>query len=192
MDLMNCKTAQEQIMLSFADESLPDDVARHVGSCRECTQFLRELQTIGEKLGPDDLFHPEAGEVERLVSAVDRRIAELEPPAARPVRATPLRPGFGYLAAAAAVVLIAGIYLVSYLSGINGEGGMTGLGSVDTVLTSVEEEAELYEPDESSVGMLLYDFVGSRKLSAGEALLEDITEDELEYLEQNFDVGDLL
>ncbi|MDH4155781.1 MAG: hypothetical protein OEW00_00695 [candidate division Zixibacteria bacterium] len=189
---MDCRTVRDQLMLSFADESLPADVARHVEGCPECTRYLRELQIIGERLGTDDLFYPEVAELKRLVTAVDRQIAELEPAAARPARVTPLRPAFGYLAAAAVVVLVAGVYLVSYLSGINGEGGIAGLGRVDTVFQSADEEAELYEPDESSVGMLLYDFVDGRKLTAGEVLLDDITVDELEYLEENFDVGDLL
>ncbi len=189
---MDCKTVRDQLILSFAEESLPDDVARHLVGCLECQQYLRELQTIGGKLGSDDLFHPDAAEVERLVSAVDSQIAESQPAAARPARITPLRPAFGYLAAAAVVVLIAGVYLVSYLSGINGEGRMATLGSADTVFTFVDEEAELYEPDEASIGVLLYDFVDGRKMTAGEVLLDDITEEELEYLEQNFNVGDLL
>jgi hypothetical protein len=42
------------------------------------------------------------------------------------------------------------------------------------------------------VRLLLYDFASDRLYDASETLLDDITEEELRYLEQNFEVGDLL
>ena len=67
----------------------------------------------------------------------------------------------------------------------------------EEVASSITSVAGLYEEvdeelQESTVGSLIYDFTAQHPYDASEWLLNDLTEEELDFLENNFDVGDLL
>lgn len=101
--------------LEPAEESL---VAAHMPDCPTCTDIIAETERAGATLG---LSVPEAipsAELEQRVLGVTQRgeaapVVPLPLPM-RPVRHTtmPSRPGTGWLAAAAAVVLIAGVVVL--------------------------------------------------------------------------------
>ncbi len=99
--------------LEPAEESL---VAAHMPDCPSCTDIIAETERAGATLG---LSIPEAipsAELEQRVLGVTKRgeAAPVVPLPMRPVRQTtvPSRPGTGWLAAAAAVVLIAGVVVL--------------------------------------------------------------------------------
>ncbi len=188
---MNCSYFKDQMLLYFGGKYLPEELRRHLAECSTCRATWEELTGVSGKLGADDLFFPDDVEVDWLVSAVDKDIEKREP---RPGRvAKRIRQiWYGYVPVAAAAALALGIALGTYI------GGRTTFdpsvaepaGGVDSIASFYETEDE--DLDEGTLGTLLYDFTAQHSFNASEWLLDDLTEEELEFLENNFDVGDLL
>ena len=188
---MSCSHFQDQMLLLFGQKQLPEELRSHLAECPSCRAVWEELAGVSKKLGGDDLFHPNDTQSERLTSEVDTTIEKIERSTRRAV--TRIRKvWYERIPIAAVAALVLGIAIGTYMAGRTALD--TGGAEVAFSITGV---AGLYEGgdeelQESTVGSLIYDFTAQHSYEASEWLLNDLTEEELDFLEYNFDVGDLL
>ncbi|MBU0985215.1 MAG: hypothetical protein KKA42_15175 [candidate division Zixibacteria bacterium] len=181
---MTCEEAREHVELSFGGDELVDGLPEHLAACESCRRFHDELNGLTGQLGSDSDFH---FNVEDAVDAVTAQISGRE---SRPVvNLSWMR----YLTrVAAGVVLVAASY-VSYQVGSHDLNGTTDPVSVGYV---AEVDSWLSDTtltlDDETVDILIEDYARRSVYGAGEALLDDLTDDELEYLMENLDVGEIL
>ena len=64
--------------------------------------------------------------------------------------------------------------------------------SVETVIADEVNIAAYDEPDDDMISALISKYSSEQEYGASEALLNDITEEEFEYLMDSFDPGDML
>ena len=62
--------------------------------------------------------------------------------------------------------------------------------SIHPDTTKIDDNLELLA--DAEYDYILDEFSASGKAATGEIIFEDITDEELEYLEQNFDIGEIL
>ncbi len=188
---MNCSDCRDGLLLHFNQaETLPAEILHHLQSCGECRHLYEQLEVIGGRLGDNADFMPDGLTEDEFVAAVERRIDRLEPS-----RVTWI--GWRrYLPVAAAILLVLGITLVGYRQvriGYNGGNAketaeVYDQGSLLWALYDTEAE----EIDDDVFDLILSDFVTKGYFEAGELLLDDLTEEELQYLEENLDVRGIL
>lgn len=146
-----------------------------------------DILRLRRHLGEDADFFPNDGEVDRLLARVDQAIDADHKTARIDYR---LR---NWIGIAAAVVLMFGASVIGFRYGRD-TGTTVGVDTVTvadaSVLTAVEEEQMALDNDQ--VALLIQDITGDYVTGAAERLLDDLTEAEMLYLEQTFDVGDLL
>jgi hypothetical protein len=155
---------------------------------------LEQMQELASRLGDDTAFYPDESQIDRLVGQVDERISSLEA-----VKTTRV-PWFRYVAAAAAIVLLFGVFLMEQLSERAEFDYESANWSYELLLAESEypEAAALVLGDEQltfdddEIDVLLHEYSTDGHFNAGEMLLDDLSEEELQYLEENFDIGDIL
>jgi len=200
---MNCQLFQDELLLYAGQDRLPDDILNHLESCTVCREVWGEIQTITERLGDDNDFVPVDLNADQFVADVERKI---EAVSVRTEVSSHLRDqservtwiGWSrYLSAAAAILMLVGISLIgSWESGKYANTGsvifdsLTGLDRSVSLLWLYESEVDQFDDDVLSV--ILSDFGGNGYFEASELLLDDLSAEELQYLEENFDVGEVL
>ncbi len=193
---MNCADCRQELELSFGQAELDATVSEHLAQCVDCRTYWVEMKELAASLPGDDAFMIDATTVEKLALKVDQAIDSQESKG----KTTPGELGeqrslltwMRMLPAAAALLLVIGIGSAGYLLGRFDKQATTITGNGAEFEISQTMDDDYSEPDDPTVQLLLYDFASERLYDASETLLDDITEEELRYLEQNFEVGDLL
>ena len=188
---MNCSHFQDQMLLLFGQKQLPKELHSHLAGCPSCQTVWEEMTGVSEKLGGDDLFYPNDVQVEQLASEVDVTVEKMERSRSRVM--TRIREvWYQHVPVAAAAALVLGIAIGTFMAGRTAfDNGGAEVASGFTDVTGLYEGSE-EELSESAVGALIYDFTAQHSYDASEWLLYDLTEEELDFLENNFDVGDML
>jgi hypothetical protein len=146
-----------------------------------------DILRLRRHLGDDTDFYPSDSEVEQLMARVDRAIEADQATVRIDYR---LR---NWIGMAAAVVLMISASLIGFRYGRDSgatAGADTVLVADASTMAAVEEQQVALDYDQ--VTLLIQDFAGDYSGGAAERLLDDLTDDEMIYLEQTFDVGDLL
>lgn len=184
---MTCAEVRETLYELFGPGELPGDVKVHLADCRECRQIWEELRTVGAHFDEEDAFDLSDRESARLMAAINNEIDKSDQ-----TRESSL-PRWLQLAApvAAAAVLLLSIVI----TGGQFEARLSD--SIDSLILSIDEtttaQEALYDDlDEATINVLLEDFSARPSAEPSNRLLEDLTEEEYEYLAKNFDVGDIL
>ncbi len=188
---MTCEDCQELVVESFGLSELPADCLEHLQSCTACGLFRAELETLRHRFGDESLF----GLTEReSVHFLDSLSSTIDSP-----HVTDIRPRFSFrrfmVAAAVLLVVGAGGLSVWYTSDSErAEWGMVHLDSAsDSLLAfAVDLPDDTLGLSDRDVQILLRDLSQSRGFEATESLLDDLTEDEMKYLEKNLNTGDIL
>ncbi len=190
---MNCKQYQDELLLSFPDIISDAQVLTHLESCEDCKKFYQSLGSLSSQLGTDDDFVPQDIDVKMFVSGVIKEIDST------PKTILTSTTWFRTLAAAAAIVMMFGVSSV-YKTFIEND-SVTDITYADAmnnyIIAYNSDYADVTDEDEDQLddelaGILLDDFSELRGFEAGELLLDGIDEQELKYLEENFDVMELL
>jgi len=200
---MNCQLCQDELLLYAGQDRLPDDILNHLESCTLCREAWHEIKAVSERLGSDNDFIPVDFDADRFVADVERKIEAIPISAGASVR----RPAQAdrvtwigwsrYLSAAAAILLLVGISLIGSResrryadTGSAESGSFTGLDGSTSLLSLYEGEVDQF--DDAVLSVILSDFGGNGYFEASELLLDDLSSEELQYLEENFDVGEVL
>lgn len=193
---MTCTECRQQLEQSFGQIQLEATLVEHLGGCAECREYWEQLARLAEDIPDNTAFTFDTDTIDRLVRTVDRAIDQANgtTPFAKQDAHEVSRWNLMRLApAAAAVLLVAGVGLGGYFVGrTNFDPAITTIVQPVATGLSSTDESDYDEPDDPTFEVLLSDFAADRPYDASEKLLDDITDEEMEYLAQNFDVGDLL
>ena len=189
---MNCNDCQNLILENFGSSELQFDCLEHLQSCSSCRQFHLELAPLRRRLGDDTLFHLTQSESSSFLETLSQRLD-------RP-HVIDIRPRFALrrLAIAAALLLLAGAgaFRLWYAtdSGSADSVAVVESGPVaDSLLAiAVDLPADSLDLNDHDVQILLHDFSQNRGFEATESLLNDLTDDEIKYLQKNLNKGDIL
>ncbi|MFZ5981473.1 MAG: anti-sigma factor family protein [Candidatus Zixiibacteriota bacterium] len=194
MGSMNCRKFKEELLLSFGGDNLPEELQRHIEECDECRREYEELRAISASLGDDLDFYPDDITAELLTRQVTKKLV------------TPLKVSgqrfswYSVVGVAASVVLVVGIaYFGNFFNSLPIYEGNPRLNSLEMELlntgrsdmTAAVDES-YYEISDEEFNILINDFTAGRTYEAAGQLLNDLSEDEYRYLEENFNVGDML
>ncbi len=195
---MNCEHVKDELAVCFGQPEPPQGLLAHLESCQECLQFWNELRGMAGAMPANESFALEPWELDEAVAMVDRAIARQPLPMALRFRAaaqrwfravTDMRP----LPAAAAVALVLVISLGTTrfeLPAPDPDMSVELLSTSDGLFASIGDEID--DPGDDAVEALLSNFAQPWHSGTAEILIDDITDDEYEYLLQSLDVGDLL
>lgn len=193
---MTCTECKQRLEQNFGQTQLESTLDGHLNDCAECRNYWEQLARLADDLPDDAAFAVDADTIDRLVQAVDRTIDlsnDTAPNAKRESYDVSPWTLMKLLPAAAALLVVAGVGFGGYFVGrTNFDPAITTI--VQPVVTQfgTTDESDYDEPDDPTFEVLLSDFAADRPYDASEKLLDDITNEEMEYLAQNFDVGDLL
>ena len=187
---MKCREFHEEITLYFGQADLPAELSGHIAECESCRAFYEELNGMASELGADGDFYPNELETEGLLKRLNDEIDRTQPAADTSVS------WYKLAGIAASVILVVGISLFGNFFNRNGDTLET-TGTNSAVLyyddyQFVIENSDLYELSDEQFYILGNDYTAKRTYDAAALLIEDLSEEELKYLEENFDVGDLL
>ena len=188
---MNCAHVKDELMLWFGQPGLPDELSDHLRQCRSCRAFWEKSVAVSGRLDQDSLFYPEPDETDRLVDSV---MASLDARSPRNISVVSRLVSLWHrhVPVAAAAVLVLGISIGMFLTG--GTAFQTDLPESTVTVTEVVgiyDDGDM-ELDDNSVGILIEELTRQHRWEASRWLLNDLTEEELDYLEESFNVGDLL
>lgn len=194
--MMDCREIQDELLLSFGTAPLEADLAEHLEGCPDCRAFWAELTQTGAIVPDGTAFEPSASERAALLSAINKDLEAAPAAVARPhwpwwSRALQWVVPVPAPVVAAAVVVLA---VVSLFTGLNrtSPSDSTPLLSPESATTSDTLTEELMQPDQPTVEALVERYSSSRPTGGAEELLNDLTDDEYEYLVNHFDVGDIM
>ncbi|MFH2049482.1 MAG: hypothetical protein ABIJ12_08550 [bacterium] len=185
---MNCDRFKEELFDYLGFDILPETLSDHLNECEECRNFWMELQNLGDHLGTDEKFYPDEASSDGFVWEVNARIDELE----IEQKETLVKLVNYLLPIAASIIILLGISLSSgYL-------GNTETNIVYNISTDLNVQNGYFLEDEEDemevqfVDELLNDYSASVVNDPSEQLLDDLTNEEMEYLKENFNAGDIL
>jgi hypothetical protein len=191
MAVMNCKDFQEEVTLYFGKADLPRELTEHIAACDSCRAFYEEMKAMASGLGADSDFYPDEMETEiflkRLNNEIDRRTHK-----------APIMSVSWYRLAgvAASVVLVAGISLLGNF--FKKDSTISEPAASNTAVIYYDdyqialENTDQYELSDDQFYILGNDYTAKRTYDAAGQLINDLSDEELKYLEENFNVGDLL
>lgn len=191
---MSCDRFKEEMFDYLGFDILPESLEKHLIECSECRIFWNELNNYSNHLGNDEDFKLNDTTVDEMVLEVNAQInrLEIEKPENQEKLENPVKIINYLLPIAASILILLGISISSgYLK--DSEQDIVNNFSGDLYFQFgqyLEEDDE--EMDVQFVDELLNDYSTSSTSAPGEQLLNDLTDEEMEYLKTNFDAGDIL
>lgn len=180
---MNCHEIKEYLLENFGEKTIPAEVEQHIQTCAECREYHEELTRMLDDIGNDSTFYPNSDIVSQAVEAVDKQIDQSE--LKKSDASTPIWKTF--VPVAAALIVVLGTAMVMQMIP-GGDDGTTALSTGDTTIAMVDE-IDITAIDVETV----LETTSDPYLNySGTVLSDDLTEEEYEYLAENFDVGELL
>lgn len=184
---MNCEQFREEIELAFGEPSLPAELQAHIESCAECRRYGAELEVLAARLRRESADRFPVSRLGATATEVERRIAEIPPTVIIPL--SRLR----WITRVAAAVLVVAASMAAYRIGRydglrTAASEQTTLASGLSAATDTEEESI----DERAVSVLIEDYSARGFFGASEALIDDLSDEEWQYLMDNLKVGELL
>ncbi|NOY89151.1 MAG: hypothetical protein GXO93_07160 [FCB group bacterium] len=182
---MNCKQCQNQLLLYFGQKELPEDLQKHLLECDSCKKYKEDIDALAEKSGSDQNFYPDDATVEQMVNSIDETINNLE----HGKITTTKNIWHSYIPTAAAVILFIGLSLIGYLYVLKGNNHQQAtINNSDSLIVQTENK-DLSTED---LPFLLLEFTSENKENANDLLIDNMTDEDLKYLEKNFNVGEIL
>ncbi len=190
---MTCQQCRQEIELLFGESTPTQAVQAHCDQCDECATVWKEQHLLSSELRQDVLIDLGQAELDALVGSVNERIDAAATGSAVNIVSLPgMRKLRAAVSAAAAVVLLLGAGLVVQQMQYSIEPvSLIESNQQTDILTDNGNAAEASLGD-TTVSALLYEYARAKPYSASEDLLTEISDDEWQYLESEFDLGGLL
>lgn len=192
---MKCLDCQNELAVRFGAE-LPQALQDHLDACDECRTYWNELFDIQRVLPDDKEFYPSSLDSERLASAVMQSLPSRPPAALHSGRGRLadlirglLRPRPLGAAVVSALVLALGLWWVASTP----TGPTMDTSAVIAELSSdYISDTTLYEPETETVALLVDELTVWEPATAARSVLDDISDEEYQYLAKNLTVEDIL
>lgn len=181
---MNCEQYKNLILESFGDENITSELKEHLNSCPECNAYYNELNALAGFAGSDDDFALAPNEIDRMVDKINSEIDQQQ--------TTAKTTSFWryYVPVAAAVVLMFGISWKAGFFNANDNTSDNRLrDSLALVINETDIENDLTGDD---LNILIGDYSNGVTTFKADQVVDELTEEEYEYLAQNLDMGDIL
>jgi len=191
---MDCNKIKNILDESFGS-TLPVEIIDHLNSCQSCNDYWQEINTLSSALFNSSDLELSEKELDQAVvninQVIDNQNSKIIPIANK------YHSRWLVISRVAAVLAVIMVSYGSFQLGQNNtavlpqpviENSIDIFGS-DLISWSDEEDQEL---DDETVSLLIADYTSESGINAVENLLDDLTDEEIEYLEKNFDIGDIL
>ncbi|HOP07425.1 MAG TPA: hypothetical protein PLF13_09055 [candidate division Zixibacteria bacterium] len=196
---MNCNFVQEELLLWFGRQSqgtIPEELLAHLEKCPDCAAFFEEQQQLASLMPPDELFYPERHEAAVMFQNIEERLDLLDQKRtwwqSFKERWRPVLELRKVVPVAASMVLMLTFGMVAQKAVHDtAPSEIQSMTESDNLLNIFSDPA-LDQPDEPTVNALLWQVNSSYQTNAGDMLVDDISQEEYDYLLENIDVEDLL
>jgi len=182
---MNCHEFRKRCETMLGNLHPDEQEREHLESCPACRDFYRSLEMLQDSLNEISASGLSPAESMRLEAGLDERINRYQQRSLSFYRIS-LR--VSTAVAALVLVVFIGLWTGSDQEAVDTE--FTSIGEMFIFDSSADEEN--LEFDEEYVNIVIDDYVDRYGFESGGQLLGDISEEELEYLNSTFDMGDIL
>ncbi|MBD3333711.1 hypothetical protein GF356_12750 [candidate division GN15 bacterium] len=177
---------KDSLLEHFGQDHLPQNLQTTLESNPEARAFWDELHNLDQTMPGDGAFYPDEQSFDDLIERVE---SEIDATVERKHLDSLTRPWYRAATIAASVALMA----VAVMLALQMQDPTTDTAMLTTTETeTVDDTTALIQPNESTTSALISEFASRQNVEASEWLLEDLTDEEFEYLQENFQVGDLL
>ncbi len=185
---MSCEKFELELFESFGSGEFSFELQAHLKNCSACQAIQQNLQSVSTEIGSDELFFETDATVNKRVEEVNSKIDQLELSKVVDVSSR----WKAYVPMAAALVLVFGVGLITKVA----------LQFVDTPETAEISQVEmlfvsLTDEDTQSLTEIEFsefvdDYTTEYTLDNELKMLDEMTEEEYKYLEENLNIGEIL
>jgi hypothetical protein len=180
---------KDELYEHFGEEQLPEELKREIDSDNDLKREWDELQQIEASLPDESAFGVSDAELDELCAAVDEKIDHANVVSIK--RRGILSPTWQRtvtLAATLALVII-GSLLFNQYQPREDQTAATADNEIYSSLMITDDNIELSDP---MYNALLMNYSSGPMAQPASMLLDDLTDAEMEYLNENFDVDELM
>jgi len=182
---MNCESFKKMISERFGNLYLDEMEKKHLEECSECRQHYEEYGSLEESLKQSEITPLGSVEFAMIQQTLDNNINRYQMKAISFYRLST-----HYGAGAFAVLFL---FFVSLWSGFQyGVYYTESTQPAESYYLADNEYDESEEYDQQYIELLLNDYTKNNGFNSGDLLLDELTADEMEYLQNNLEVGDIL
>ena len=185
---MNCNEVKDLIFESFGVQENNEALQKHLSSCEDCRKLYETLSSQAQKFGTDKNFELSESEQANLLEKINADIDQHE--LNKVIKVEPAWKS--YVPMAAAILLVLGVGFISQLIFKFGNGTETATNQderVSYVALTVEDVTEIksIELDE-----FVDQYSSQYDIDDEINMLDDLSEEEYQYLNENLDIGEIL
>lgn len=185
---MKCDLFKDKILECFGDSELPEEIKEHLNHCSECSQYYKELLKLSKEFDKEDAYYPTKEEQNKFVSDLEKKIDRLELK-----KVTDITPKWKtYIPVAAVIVMILGLALVSQLGNLFNSTDQTNIAeNTDSIWINIDKD-EIEFVNNENFDNVLIDYSSLDNSLSNELYIQNVSEEEYQYLLDNFDIGEIL
>ncbi len=178
---MKCNEVKNELMFITDDKELTPSLREHLSRCIDCKAYYEETKNLFKDFGSDDLFSLSDSETEGLINNINLKLDHAKSKTVSLYR---------YLSMAAAVILVLG---VTYIARQTGEFDRTKspIYSNRDSINENENIANVLNGDDEMYN-LYFEQLNLENSETDEQFWYYLSDEDFEYLEDNFDVKELL
>lgn len=181
---MTCEHMREELDLLVGQPELPSHITSHLEVCADCRKYFGELQAISEHMQDHSYFGLNEDESSDLLAGINEAIGP------RPTIVTSLR-WLRYAAAAAVVTISVSIGYYELRKGVPSE-TQPSTDSTPAIVSDSLNVVDSLSLSSEDIEQLMQEYTSDVSVTTDPNVLENLSDEELKYVEKNLNVGDLL
>ncbi len=185
---MSCKKFEFEMFESFGSGDLSLELQTHLENCSACQVIYQNLQSVSTEIGSDELFFESDETVNKRVEEVNSQIDQLELSKVVEVSSR----WKAYVPMAAALFLVFGVGLITKFALQFVETPETAEISQVEVLFVAFTDDDAQSLTEIEFSEFVDDYTTEYTLDYELKMLDEMTEEEYNYLEENLNIGEIL
>lgn len=178
---MKCNEVKNELMLITNDNEMTSSLSEHLARCADCKAYYEETKNILKDFASDDLFTLSGSETEDIINNVNRKLDKTNPKIISLYR---------YFSMAAAVILVLGVTYIARQTGEFDRGNSPLYSNSDSINTN-DNIAKVLNGDDEMYDLYL-EQLNLENSENNDQFWYYLSEEDFEYLEDNFDVKELL
>ena len=185
---MSCEKYEQELFESFGLSSQSQELQNHLKTCLTCQETFDNLQTLLPEIGVDEHFYQTDEDIVKSVEAVNVKIDQVELAKVVDVNSR----WKAYVPMAAAILLIVGVGVIANLVLQLDDTMNTADNSVvEKIFVSLTDD-DSQELAQIELSELIDEYSTEYSLDTELNLLDEISEEEYQYLEDNLNIGEIL
>lgn len=185
---MNCNEVKDLIFESFGVQENNETLQKHLSSCEDCRKLYETLAAQAQDFGTDKNFELNQSEQANLLEKINADIDRQEIDKA--VNITPAWKS--YVPMAAAILLVLGVGFISQLIFKFGSGTDTATNQNDRVAYVGLTDEDITEIKSIELDEFVDQYSSQYDIDDEINMLDDLSEEEYQYLNENLDIGEIL